>query len=53
MEINEFLDKCSSNQTIHDNVVKAYNKINSPLYKKIVCSVSGGGRQRCNARYFV
>lgn len=49
MEINEFLDKCSSNQTIHDNVVKAYNKINSPLYKKIVCSVSGGGRQRCNA----
>lgn len=42
MEINEFLDKCSSNQTIHDNVVKAYNKINSPLYKKIVCSVSGG-----------
>lgn len=42
MEINELLDKCSSNQTIHDNVVKAYNKINSPLYKKIVCSVSGG-----------
>lgn len=42
MEINEFLDKCSSNQTIHDNVVKAYNKINSPLYKKISCSVSGG-----------
>lgn len=42
MEINEFLDRCSSNQTIHDNVVKAYNKINSPLYKKIVCSVSGG-----------
>ena len=42
MEINEFLDKCSSNQIIHDNVVKAYNKINSPLYKKIVCPVSGG-----------
>lgn len=42
MEINELLDKCSSNQTIHDNIVKAYNKINSPLYKKIVCSVSGG-----------
>lgn len=42
MEINELLDKCSSNQTIHDNVVRAYNKINSPLYKKIVCSVSGG-----------
>ena len=25
MEINELLDKCSSNQTIHDNIVKAYN----------------------------
>ena len=31
-----------NNQTIVDNLVIAYSKINSPLYDKIICTVSGG-----------
>lgn len=30
------------NKTIIDNIVIAWSKINSPLYKKIGCSISGG-----------
>lgn len=30
------------NDTIIDNLARADSKINSPLYDKIVCSVSGG-----------
>lgn len=36
------LDTCPSNQIIGDNLVRAWSKINSPKYKKIVCSISGG-----------
>ena len=31
------------NQTIADNFSIAWSKINSPLYSKILVSVSGGG----------
>lgn len=30
------------NKIIADNMIIAYSKINSPLYKNIMCSVSGG-----------
>lgn len=40
--INELLDDCPKNQTIGDNLVKAWKFVNDPRYKKIVCSISGG-----------
>lgn len=40
--IIELLDNCPINQTIGDNLIRAWSKINSPKYKKIVCSISGG-----------
>lgn len=40
--LEELLKDCPKNQTIGDNLVRAWAKINSPLYKKIVCSISGG-----------
>lgn len=40
--LNELLDKCPKNQVIGDNLIKAWAKINSLKYKKIVCSISGG-----------
>lgn len=30
------------NNIIVDNLIKGYSKINSPLYKNIYCSISGG-----------
>lgn len=33
---------CPANQVIGDNLIRAYSKINNPMYKKIVCSISGG-----------
>lgn len=36
------LSNCPINQTITDNLIRAYSKINSPKYKKILCSISGG-----------
>ena len=36
------LEKSSSNQTITDSIIKAWSKINSPKYEKIICSISGG-----------
>ena len=36
------LDTMPHNQTIIDNVVKAWSKINSTIYNRICCSVSGG-----------
>lgn len=36
------LEKCPKNQTILDNLVIAYSKINNEKYKKIICTVSGG-----------
>ncbi len=36
------LENCPKNQTIGDNLVRAWSKINSSKYEKIVCSISGG-----------
>lgn len=36
------LKDCPQNQTIGDNLVKAWSKINSNKYSKILCSISGG-----------
>ena len=33
---------CPENKIIGESLIKAYNKINDPKYKKIVCSISGG-----------
>lgn len=33
---------CPKNQTIGDNLIRAWSIINSPKYKKILCSISGG-----------
>ena len=41
-DINEMLDLCPKNVIIRDNVIKAWHKINSSKYKKIVCTISGG-----------
>lgn len=40
--LDELLNTCPRNQIIGDNLVRAWSKINSPKYKKIVCSISGG-----------
>lgn len=40
--IIELLDNFPINQTIGDNLIRAWSKINSPKYKKVVCSISGG-----------
>lgn len=41
-DIGELLDKCPKDQTIGDNLVRAWSKINSSKYEKIVCTISGG-----------
>ena len=40
--LEELLQTCPVNQIIGDNLIRAWSKINSPIYKKIVCSISGG-----------
>lgn len=40
--LDELLNTCPRNQIIGDNLVRAWSKINSPKYKNIVCSISGG-----------
>lgn len=40
--LEELLEDCPKNQVIGDNLIRAWAKINSPKYKKIVCSISGG-----------
>ena len=40
--IEELLFACPKNQTIGDNLIRAWAKINSSKYKKIVCTISGG-----------
>lgn len=43
---DEMIDDCIKrgvkNQTISENLIRAYSIINKPEYKKIICSVSGG-----------
>lgn len=38
----EILQDCPHNQTIVDNLLRAYTKINDLSYNKILCSISGG-----------
>ena len=40
--LGELLETCPRNQIIGDNLVRAWSKINSVKYKKIVCAISGG-----------
>lgn len=40
--LEALLDSCPKNQIIGDNLVRAWSKINSNKYRKIVCSISGG-----------
>lgn len=40
--LNELLKNCPKDQVIGDNLIRAWAKINSPKYKKIVCAISGG-----------
>lgn len=40
--MDELLQTCPKNQIIGDNLVRAWSKINSNKYEKIVCSISGG-----------
>ncbi len=40
--IEELLEGCPKNQIIGDNLIRAWSKINSVKYEKIVCSISGG-----------
>ena len=41
-DIGELLERCPKNQTIGDNLIRAWSKINSAKYEKIVCTISGG-----------
>lgn len=40
--LDELLENVPVNAVIGDNLIRAWAKINSPLYEKIVCSISGG-----------
>lgn len=40
--LDELLKDCPKNEVILNSLIKSWNKINSPLYDKIFCSVSGG-----------
>lgn len=40
--MDDMLENCPLNQTIGDNLVRAWSKINNPNYKNVVMSVSGG-----------
>lgn len=40
--IQELIQHCPQNQIIGDNLIRAWSKINSDKYKKIICSISGG-----------
>ena len=40
--IEELIETCPKNQTILDNLIRAWAIINNPKYRKILCSISGG-----------
>lgn len=42
MELLDLLETLPKNKIVVDNFIIAYSKINSPMYKKIMCSISGG-----------
>lgn len=41
-DLMELISNAPQNQTIGDNLVRAWSKINNDKYKKIVCALSGG-----------
>ena len=42
MNIQEILKTSPNNGIVKNNLVKAYHKINDPIYSKISCAISGG-----------
>lgn len=40
--LQELLESCPVNQTIGDNLIRAWKIINDEKYKNILCSISGG-----------
>lgn len=40
--LEDVIESCPNNQTVINNVIKAYHKINSDAYSKISCAISGG-----------
>lgn len=40
--INKLLERCKENLNVFDALAKAHDVINSPKYKNIMCSISGG-----------
>lgn len=40
--LHELLELCPSNQTIGDNLIRAWKIINDSKYENILCSISGG-----------
>lgn len=42
LDIEEILENAPKDEIIINNLIKAYEKITSPLYNVILCSVSGG-----------
>ena len=40
--LDSLLQDCPKDSIIGDNLIRAWAKINSPLYSKIVCTISGG-----------
>lgn len=42
MELKDIIQNCPKNQVIIDNIIKTYHKVNSDIYNKISCAISGG-----------
>lgn len=40
--VEQSLESAPDNNVVRDSLVTAFSKINNPLYKKILCSISGG-----------
>lgn len=40
--LDVLLNECPTDSVISSNLIRAWAKINSPLYSKIICTVSGG-----------
>jgi len=40
--LDDILANCPTDNIIGDNLVRAWSKINNPIYKKIICTISGG-----------
>ncbi|MBS7297459.1 MAG: phosphoadenosine phosphosulfate reductase family protein [Eubacteriales bacterium] len=40
--MDDLIQSCPTHSIIGENLIRAWAKINSPLYNKIICSVSGG-----------